>query len=69
MKFHVRLIQFDILLVLNKYTLKIDKFLVKYKTEFLQWLKEYITVCIIILWQFRIYNFSKDLYEYIGFSI
>ena len=30
MKFHVRLIQFDILLVLNKYTFKIDQFLVKY---------------------------------------
>ena len=44
MKFHVRLIQFDILLVLNKYALKIDQFLVKYKTEFLQWLKEYITL-------------------------
>ena len=44
MKFHVRLIQFDILLVLNKYTYKIDQFLVKYKTEFLQWLKESITV-------------------------
>ena len=57
MKFHVKIIQFDILLVLNKYTLKIHQFLVKSKTEFknspifskskiefLQWLKEYITV-------------------------
>ena len=55
MKFHVRIIQFDILLVLNKYTFKIHQFLVKSKTEFLQWLKEYITV--IILWQLRISNF------------
>ena len=54
MKFHVRIIQFVILLELNKYsfyqTLDILCFrnslivLVKFKTEFLQWLKEYITV-------------------------
>ena len=43
MKFHVRIIQFDILLVLNKYTFKIHQLLVKSKTECLQWLKEYIT--------------------------
>ena len=48
MKFHARTIQFDILLVLNKYTstLKIHRFLVKFKTKFLQWLKEYITLTV-----------------------
>ena len=56
MKFYVRTIQFDISLVLNKYTFKtFKKFLVKSKTEFLQWLKEYITE--IILWQLKISNF------------
>ena len=44
MKFHVRIIQFDILLVLNKYTIKNSPILVKSKTEFFQWLKEYLTV-------------------------
>ena len=45
MKFHVRIIQFDILLELNKYKFKNSPIsLVKSKTEFLQWLKEYITV-------------------------
>ena len=46
MKFHVRIIQFDILLVLIKYILllKFTNFVVKSKTELLQWLKEYITV-------------------------
>ena len=43
MKFHVRIIQFYILLELNKFTFKNSSiFLVKFKTEFLQWLKEYI---------------------------
>ena len=56
MKFHVRTIQFDILMVLNKYTFKkFTNFLVKSKTEFLQWLKEYITE--IILWQLKLSNF------------
>ena len=45
MKFHMRIVQIDILLELNKYTCKNSPiFLVKSKTEFLQWLKEYITV-------------------------
>ena len=46
MKFYVRIIQFDILLVLNKYTrvlLKIHQILVKFKTKFLQWLDEITT--------------------------
>ena len=45
MKFHLRFIQFDILLVLKniRVLLKIQQFLVKYKTKFLQWLKEYST--------------------------
>ena len=46
MKFHVRIIQFDIFLVLNKYTFKIYQFLVKSKTEFWQWLKEYLTLTV-----------------------
>ena len=63
MKFHVRTIQFAILLVLKKYTFKnIHQFLVKSKTEFLQWLNEYITE--IILFQLKIstfVNFSRLL--------
>ena len=56
MKFHVITIQFDILLVLNKYTFKtFTKFLDKSKSEFLLWLKEYITE--IIFWQLKISNF------------
>ena len=48
MKFHVRTIQFDILLVLNKYSFKtFTKFLDKSKSEFLLWLKEYITEIIL----------------------
>ena len=43
MKFYVKIIQFDIFLVLNKYTFKIHQFLVKSKTEFLKWLTEYPT--------------------------
>ena len=39
MKFHVRIIQFAILLALNKYNFNIHQFLVKSKTEFLIWLK------------------------------
>ena len=39
MKFHVRIIQFDILLVLKIYFKKFTNFLVKSKTEILQWLK------------------------------
>ena len=56
MKFHVRTIQFDILLVLIKYTFKtFTKFLDESKSEFLLWLQEYITE--IILWQLKISNF------------
>ena len=44
MKYYVRIIQFGILLVLNNILLKIHQFLVKSKTEFLQRLKEYLTV-------------------------
>ena len=44
MKCHERIIQFDILLVLNKYTFKNSPILVKSKTDFLQLLIEYITV-------------------------
>ena len=48
MKYYVRTIQFDILLVLNKYTFKkFTNFLVKSKTEVLKWLKEYITEIIL----------------------
>ena len=45
MKFHVRFIQFDILLVLNKYTstFKNSPILVKFKTKFLQWLEKITT--------------------------
>ena len=57
MKFHVRLIQFDILLVLNKYTFKIDQFLVKYMQNRIFAMAKRIHYSIIILWQFRIYNF------------
>ena len=44
MKFNVGIIQFDILLVLNKYTFKNSPILVKSKTQLLQWLKEYLTL-------------------------
>ena len=58
MKFIVRLIQFDILLVLNKYssTLKIHQFLVKFKTNIFAMAKR-IHYSVIILCQLRIYNF------------
>ena len=59
MKFHFRIIQFDILLVLNKYTLKNSPILVKSKTEFFSMANRihYSILSIIILWQLRIYNF------------
>ena len=43
MKLNVRIIQFDILLVLNniRVLLKMHQLLVKSKTKILQWLKEY----------------------------
>ena len=55
MKFYVRIIQFDILLVLNKHTstFKNSPILVKFKTKFLHRLEEITTgtrvfVCVIL---------------------
>ena len=58
MKFHVRIIQFEILLVLNKYTstFKNSPIFSKIQNKIFAMAKR-IHYSIIILWKLRIYNF------------